>query len=94
MKTYQGRTKFTGSFDQDVEEALETFETFANVCQLNEAEKERALPFMLDQGALLHFTDTFGGKTYTCKEVITILNLGIRARSSEVDYFYYGRSDL
>lgn len=71
MKTYQGRTKFTGFFEHDFEGALETFETSATVCQLNEEEKARAFPFMLDQGALSHFTNNFGGRTYTYSEVIS-----------------------
>ena len=70
MKSYQGRTKFKGNFDEDFEGSLEQFETFSQVYQLTEEEKARAFPFMIDEGALSHFTNTFSKRNYTYQEVI------------------------
>ena len=74
MKAYQERSKFTGSFDEDFQGFLEKFETFCSIYNLNDDEKARSFPFMLDTGALFHFTNNFSGKSFTYQEVVNKFN--------------------
>jgi hypothetical protein len=52
-KTYQSRNKFSGSFDDDLHESLQTFETFSEMYGLSEQDKSVSLPILLDGDALL-----------------------------------------
>jgi hypothetical protein len=50
-KTYQYRPKFGGGFDDDFQEALRTYETFAQMYGLTEHEKRSSLPLILEGAA-------------------------------------------
>jgi hypothetical protein len=51
-KTYQSRNKFSGAFEDDLCESLQTFEKFSEMHGLSEPDKSVLLPIMLDGDAL------------------------------------------
>jgi len=56
MKSYQGRKQYSGSWSDDLNSALELYDTLAHVCKLSEKEKAEAMPVMLRGDALSFFT--------------------------------------
>jgi len=52
MKAYQGRKKFSGSFDEDLNSTFEIFHAMANMCHLTDEEKVEGFPVILTEDAL------------------------------------------
>lgn len=62
MQAYQVRKKFGGVWHENLEEALRTYCTFAKICQLSEAEKVQAIPFILTGEALSYLVAKVRGE--------------------------------
>ena len=69
IKSYQGRKKFSGSWEDNLEQAISTYETFANICKLTALEKAQAIPYMLVDDAF-NFYSTSIPKHYKYEETI------------------------
>ena len=56
MKAYTNRTKFSGSFNEDFDGALEQYETLSSLCDLSEADMAKAFLIMLTGAAFSLYT--------------------------------------
>lgn len=55
VRAFTGQTKFTGRYEEDLDGILETFETYATMCDLTDSEKRKSIPIMLSGNALSLF---------------------------------------
>ena len=69
MKAYTSRAKFSGSFNEDFDGALEQYETLSSLCELSEADMARAFPVMLTGAAFSLYTRQFSRKSLTFAEL-------------------------
>lgn len=52
IKSFSGITKYGGSFQEDLYDTVEAFETVAELCEIEtDAEKKKAIPIMLKESA-------------------------------------------
>ena len=58
MRAYTGREKFSGAFDEDLNSALELYETMSRMCYLTEEQKAKGFPVMLRDDALNYYLTT------------------------------------
>lgn len=56
FRSYQGRKKFSGNFNDDIQSAFQLYETLSTMCHLSEEEKAQGLPVMLCDDALTYFS--------------------------------------
>ncbi len=56
MKSYQGRDRFSGNWDEDINGSIEVFEALSKVCMLSENDMLRGLPVMLTGDALAYYS--------------------------------------
>lgn len=65
MKAYQGRDKYSGRWDEDLNSALQLYDTLSNLCRLEEHEKAEAMPVMLKSDALSYYSSFYkSGMSY------------------------------
>ena len=70
MKAYSNRTKFSGSFNEDFNEALEQYETLSSLCELSETDMAKAFPIMLTGAAFSLYTRQFSRKSLSFAELV------------------------
>lgn len=68
IKAYTSRTKFKGRFDEDLNAAIEQFETMASVFDLSEEEKGKAFPTILEGSAFKHYTRVYKNRSPSYEE--------------------------
>ncbi len=56
IKSFQNRKKFSGSWDENLEEAITNYNIFSRICKLSEQEKADAVPYMLEGEAFTFFS--------------------------------------
>ena len=56
MRAFNSKSKFTGSWEEDLDTTIKIFNTMSNMCGLTEDEKVRSIPLMLDGDALSYFS--------------------------------------
>ena len=65
MRAYGNRDKFSGAFDEDLNSALELYETMSRMCRLSEKQKAEGFPIMLRADALnFYLTSTLPNDTF------------------------------
>ena len=70
MKAYSNRTKFSGSFNEDFNGALEQYETLSSLCELSETDMAKAFPIMLTGASFSLYTRQFSRKSLTFAELV------------------------
>ena len=70
MKAFVSRTKFSGSFNEDLEGALDQYETLSSLCNLSDADMSKAFPVMLTGAAFSLYTKQFSRKSLTYGELV------------------------
>lgn len=70
MKSYNSRKKSNGKFDEDLNGAIEQFETISAMFELTDIEMARAFPAILDGSAFTHYPRTFHKRNPTYQEQI------------------------
>ena len=69
MRAYTSRSKFSGSFTEDFDGAIEEFETLSIVCNLTEEDMAIGFPIMLMGPAFSHFSRNYSKKSMTYSEL-------------------------
>ena len=66
MKSYSHQPKYSGSFVEDFEGCVEQYDTYCQLFELIEDEKEKRFPIMLTEAAFAHYFRQFSklGMTY------------------------------
>ena len=75
VKSYNSRKKFRGDFDEDFNEAIQQFETVSLMFELNEVEKAKAFPAILEGSAFNHYSRTFLKTTPTYQDQVDVFRL-------------------
>ena len=70
MKAYQSQTKYSGSFVEDFEGAIEQFNTICVMLELSEEDKAKGFPIMLTGAAFSRYSRQYARKELTYKELI------------------------
>lgn len=68
MKSYQGRNKSSGDFNEDIQSAFQLYETLSDMCHLSEEEKSKGIAIMLCDDALTYYS-TLPNKSGIYKEL-------------------------
>ena len=70
MKAYQSQTKYSGSFVEYFEGAIEQFNTICVILELSEEDKVKGFPIMLTVAAFAHYSRQYARKELTYKELV------------------------
>ena len=70
MKAYVRHLKFSGFFFEDVNVAIEEFETLARSCEVGEEDMLKGIPIMLKGAAFSHYSRKFAKRNLTLSELI------------------------
>ena len=70
MKAYVSHPKFSGSFIEDFDGAIEEFETLARLCEVSEEDMSKGFPIMLKGAAFSHYSRNFARRNLTYSELI------------------------
>ena len=66
MRAFGTKKRFSGSWDEDLDDTISIFETLSNICELSDEEKLKAIPIMLMGDAMSYFSNK--AKTYDTYE--------------------------
>ena len=75
-KSYAGRDKFSGKWEENLEESLVLYETLSKLCHLSLEEMSEGLPIMLTGDALSYYTmniptdENYKAKTETSEKLV------------------------
>lgn len=70
MKAYTHRTKYTGSFTESFDAAIEHQETPCSVCECSESDMGKAFPVMLSGAAFTHYSHNYSKKNLSYRELV------------------------
>ena len=70
IKAYQSQNKYSGSFVEDFEGAIEQFNTLCGILELSEEDKAKGFPIMLRGAAFAHYSRQYAKKNMTYKELV------------------------
>ena len=57
MKAFQGKPTFSGSWEEDLDNCINIFNTLATMCEVTDADKLKAIPVMLKGDALNYYAN-------------------------------------
>lgn len=69
MKAYSHRQKYSGSFTESFDNAIEQYETMSAVCEFSTEDMSKAFPIMLTGPAFTHFSHHYAKKAMSYKEL-------------------------
>jgi len=70
MKAYTSRSKFSGSFTEDFDGAIEQYETLAALCDLTDGEMSKGFPIMLTGSAFSHYTRAYAKQNLPYSDLV------------------------
>lgn len=73
LKSYQGRQRYPGGWDEDLFGCIEIYEMFCSMCHLTSIEKLEGLPITLSERAMSYYSTNVRGAVSTYQEAIEML---------------------
>lgn len=72
VRAFVGQTNFSGRHKEDLDGMLETLETYAEMCDLNNYQKRKSIPNMLSCNSLSLF-NKWDKESESFEEAVTLL---------------------